>query len=275
MFDAEEIDGATIHCVGPVGPADGHALALVNALGCDLRIWDDVAPRLTGRTRLLRYDKRGHGLSDLGADGDGSIERHALDLAVLLQRRMTRPAVICGLSIGGLVAMALALTRPDLVCGLILCDTAPRIGTAARYAERAARIAEGGIEAIADAQMARWFSDEFRREKPGLVAVMRTMLARQDQRGYLASVAGLREADFSDRLGELDRPVLCLTGAEDASTPPAALRALADALADARYREIARAGHMPCIEQPERMAEAVLEFLAVVPVPPRWRIAPP
>jgi 3-oxoadipate enol-lactonase len=259
VFDAETVDGAVLHCLGPVGRGDGPTIVLVNSLGCDMRIWDGVVARLAEEARVLRYDKRGHGLSTLGAGG-ASIERHAADLAALIERRGGGPALVVGLSIGGIIAMALALTRPDLAAGLALCDTAPRIGTPDRYAERLRRIVAGGMGAIVEEQMTRWFSPGFRARRPEVVALMGAMLARQPVDGYAASVEALRDTDLGWALGAIRVPVLCLTGAADASTPPATLRALADSLPDARYVEIDGAGHLPCVEAPEATAAALVEF---------------
>lgn len=259
VFDAETVDGAVLHCLGPVGRGDGPTVVLVNSLGCDLRIWDGVAAHLAEEARVLRYDKRGHGLSTLGADG-ASIERHAADLAALIERRSGGPALVAGLSIGGLIAMALGLSRPDLAVGFALCDTGPKIGAPDRYAERLRRIAAGGMGAIVEEQMTRWFSRGFRQRRPEVVALMGAMLARQPVDGYAASVEALRDADLGWAVGAIRAPVLCLTGAADASTPPAALRALADSLPDARYVEIEGAGHLPCVEAPEATAAALIEF---------------
>lgn len=109
------------------GPAGRPVLVFINALGTDFRIWRDVIVRLAGDFPIITYDKRGHGLSDLGQI-PYSLDDHVLDLAALLDRLNVKDAVICGLSAGGMIAQALEAKRPDLVKALVLCGTAPGSG---------------------------------------------------------------------------------------------------------------------------------------------------
>lgn len=235
-------------------------LVLVHSLGCDLRIWDAVSAYLQPHFHLIRYDIRGHGLSELGESG-ADIEQHADDLIRIIEEADVSNVFVCGLSIGGIIAFAAALKRPDLIRGLILSDTQARIGTAERYQERIERIEKGGIETIADEQMERWFSKEFRNNAPLQVALMRQMLVRQSLYGYLASVTALRDADYSSRIHEISCPTLCLAGSEDRSTPPEQVRILADGIDRSVLKLIDGAGHLPCLEAPDVMAKMILEFI--------------
>ncbi|WP_226781418.1 3-oxoadipate enol-lactonase [Oceaniglobus trochenteri] len=249
----------TLNVEVAAGPGRAPTLVFINSLGCDLRIWNRVVPALRPHLNVIRYDKRGHGLSGSGT-GECRIATHAADLVALIAEFAEGPVFLCGLSIGGLVAMETALGQPELVRGLILCDTAARIGTSARYQDRTNRIRKGGIGAIADEQMERWFSPAFRENHPGEVEIMRNMLVRQSDEGYLGSVAALREADLTQRIGQISAPTLCLVGEHDASTPPAVVRALADGIPGARFAAIPAAGHLPCIEAPEALADHILGF---------------
>jgi len=259
VLDCEMINGMALHVDEMPGPDGAPPIVLINSLGCDLRIWHGVAPRLARQLTVLRYDKRGHGLSDIGKP-PYTIEMHAKDLAALIEARCGGPAIICGLSIGGLIAIALTLARPDLVRALVLCDTAARISSSERYQQRIDRVHGAGMETIAAEQMERWFSDRFLREESGSVAIMRNMLSRQPVDGYLGSVAAIRDADYTDRIGAICAPTLCLVGTEDRSTPPSGLRLLADSIPGATYKEINGAAHLPCLEESESMARTLLDF---------------
>ena len=153
----------------------------VNSLGTDLRIWDAVADDLAADFPVLLYDKRGHGLSDVGGL-DCSIADHADDLERLIDHVGATEVIVCGLSIGGLIAQQLAARRPERVRCLVLCDTAHKIGTAEFWNQRIAAVERDGIESIADGILERWFTPAFRRSEPSLFAGCRNMLVRQSPR---------------------------------------------------------------------------------------------
>jgi 3-oxoadipate enol-lactonase len=243
------------------GPADAPLLVLANSLGTDLRVWDALLPRLGDRFRCVRYDKRGHGLTD-ATPGPYTIRGLADDLACLLDARGARSAIVCGLSIGGMIAQALATARPDLVRGLVLMDTAHRIGTAEMWNERIAAIRSGGIAGIADAILVRWFSPPFHRDRAAELAGWRNMLSRTPVEGYVACCAAIRDADLTEAAGRLAVPTLCMVGDQDGATPPELVAELARLVPGARLITIGGAGHLPCVEQPDAVATAMLGFLA-------------
>jgi 3-oxoadipate enol-lactonase len=242
-----------------VGPSDAPLLVLVNSLGTDLRVWDALLPRLGGRFRTLRYDKRGHGLTDATPDSYAMAEL-AADLGRLLDARQAKDVVICGLSIGGMIAQALASARPELVRGLVLMDTAHKIGTREMWNERIEAIRANGIGSIADAILTRWFSPGFHAQRAAELAGWRNMLTRTPVEGYLSCCAAIRDADLTDAARALAVPTLCLVGETDGSTPPALVAELAELVPGAQLVTIAGAGHLPCVEQPEAVADAMQGF---------------
>lgn len=244
---------------GDEGPRDGQAMVFSNSLGTDFRIWDGLLPLLPSGLRLIRYDKAGHGLS--GFAGERPIEDHAADLAALLDHLGVANAVIVGLSIGGMIGQALAASRPDLVKALVLMDTGHKIGTAEMWQQRMDAIAGGGIESIADGTIERWFAPAFRRDRPAEVALWRNMLTRTPLEGYSACCAAIRDADLTASTKGIKAPTLCLVGADDAATPPELVRELAGLIEGARFDIIDAAGHLPCIEQPKAVAQAISSFL--------------
>jgi 3-oxoadipate enol-lactonase len=256
------INDTTIHYQLIGGPADKPVIVFANSLGTDFRIWRDVIVRLAGDYAIVLYDKRGHGLSDVG-QVPYSIEDHASDLAGLLDLLAVRNAFICGLSVGGLIAQSLYCSRPDLVRGLILCDTAHKIGTADSWNTRIAAVETSGIDSIVDAVMQRWFTPAFRRPENTAYAGYCNMLARQPVEGYIATCAAIRDADYTEAAGKIAVPTICIVGDQDGSTPPDLVRSTAKLIANARFEVIRDAGHIPCIEQPEALTSVIRAFIEI------------
>lgn len=257
-MQAVTIDGTAVHYAVD-GPDGAPALVFANSLGTDFRIWDGVLARLDGRFRTVRYDMRGHGLTGLGG-GPYGMPRLAADLDALLDHLGVRAALVCGLSIGGLVAQQLVRDNPSRVRALVLCDTAARIGTPDMWQERIDAIERDGLEGLADAVMERWFAPAFRLTRRDELAVWRTMLVRTPAEGYARACAAIRDADLTADAARIAVPTLAVCGADDGATPPALVRALADSIPGARYREIGQAGHLPCVEQPDALAGHMLAF---------------
>lgn len=239
------------------GPDDGPAVVYANSLGTDLRLWDRVLPLLPQGLRHIRYDKRGHGLSGIG--GGARIDDHADDAIAVIETLARGPVVFVGLSIGGLIGQVVAHRRPDLVRALVLSNTAARLGTAESWQARINAVIDGGLDSIADAVMERWFAAPFR-ATPEL-ALWRAMLTRTPARGYTAACAALAGADQTEATAALRLPVLVIAGSQDGASPPALVRATADLIAGAAFREIPGAGHLPCVETPAAWAALVAPFL--------------
>lgn len=252
---ATNVNGADLY-FRLAGRSTGNTLVFVNSLGTDWRVWESVAVRFGEQFRLLQYDKRGHGLSDVPS-GELSIEEHAGDLAALLNELDISRAVVCGLSVGGMIALSLAVEYPHLVRGLVLADTAHRIGTSDSWNERIEAVREHGMEAVADGVLERWFTAAFRSHRPAETALWRNMLVRTPVDGYAASCAALRDADLTTAAQSLAAPALCLCGSEDLSTPPALVRELSGLIPGSRFHEIPGAAHIPTVETPGTVADLV------------------
>lgn len=241
------------------GPEGAPAVAFVNSLGTDARIWDEVIDRLGTRYRVLSYDKRGHGLSDAPA-GDYTLADHVVDLAGVLDHAGMTTAAVAGVSVGGLIAQGFALSHPDRLTALVLCDTAPKVGDAQMWNGRMAAIRAKGMGAIVDPVMERWFSPGFRQNRPDDLAGWRNLFLRTDVEGYCGTCATLRDSDLTGDIGRIATPTLVVVGDEDGSTPVPMVRACAEAIPGARFEIIAQAGHIPSIEQPAAVAALMTEF---------------
>ena len=213
---ALEANGQVLHFQDE-GPRDGPVVAFSNSLGTDFRLWDPLLPFLADDLRLIRYDKRGHGLSTC-PDGPYSIDDHGRDLEGLLDGLGIESAVIVGLSVGGMIAQALAAARPDLVKGLVLCDTGHVIGPPEIWETRIEAIRKNGIAEASSGILERWFSLRFHADRSGELALWRAMLTRTPVEGYLGTCRAIQNADLTEAARGLKMPALCVVGSEDGAT---------------------------------------------------------
>jgi 3-oxoadipate enol-lactonase len=254
-----EINGVRLHHV-VTGDPTGLPLVFANSLGTDFRIWDRVIAHLPAGLKILRYDMRGHGLSDAPA-GEYFMGDLVADAAGLMAALGFRDAVFVGLSIGGVVAQGLAAERPDLVRAAVLSNTAAKIGTEQAWNDRIATVRANGIESIADNVMELWFSKAFHASRADELAGWRHMLTRTPLAGYLGCCAAIAHTDLRDSTPAIRQPVLAIGGDADGSTPPDLVRETAATIPGARFELIRGAGHIPCVEQPEAMAALLTTFL--------------
>lgn len=250
-----EINGITLHYSDS---GTGAPVVFCNSLGTDLRLWDKVVARLPAGLRLIRYDMRGHGLSGApaGPYPMGALVRNA---EALIDHLGLRDLVFVGCSIGGMVAQGLAVKRLEIVRAMVLSNTAARIGTAEMWQQRISAVQEGGIEALADAVMERWFSKDFRVDPE--MRLWRNMLVRTPSAGYVGCSAAIAGTDFYTTTASLTLPTLAIAGSEDGSTPPDLVRETSDLVKGARFALIRGAGHLPMIEKPDEFTAILTSFL--------------
>ncbi|NDV85822.1 3-oxoadipate enol-lactonase [Aurantimonas aggregata] len=258
----QRVNGIVLHySLERRGP--GPTLVFANSLGTDFRIWDPLLAELGDQFTVLRYDKRGHGLSE-ATPPPYAMDDHVADLNALLDHLDIHDPLVVGLSIGGMIAQGLAARHPKLARGLVLMDTAHRIGTDELWNQRIAAVEAEGIAAIAEGILARWFTPAYRRpENPDFVGYA-NMLLRTPREGYLGSSAALRDTDYTADVAGLDLPVLCIVGDQDGSTPPDLVRSTAALIRGAEFVVVENAGHLPCIEQPAVTAKLIERFAAQI-----------
>lgn len=250
-------NGVTLH-VQLEGPEDGPVVMFANSLGTDLRVWDLLLPHLPEGLRIVRFDKRGHGLSDC-PDGPYDMDALVTDAEAIIDAFGLRDITFVGLSIGGLIGQGLAARRPEVMRALVLMDTAAKIGSSEMWQERIDALRTGGIGSMAEAILDRWFAPEMRHDAARL-APWRNMLTRTPIEGYIGCCAAIAEADFTQSTRALTLPVMAMAGSEDGATTPEMVRAAAD-LCNAAFHVIQDAGHLPCIEAPEQVGALITYFL--------------
>jgi 3-oxoadipate enol-lactonase len=226
-------------------------VVLCGSLGATSEMWDAQADALSGFD-VVRVEHPGH---------DGAPMESVRDVRALAQRVLelvdAERFSFVGLSLGGAVGMHLALEAPDRVERLVLAATSPRFGTPETWDERIALVRSGGMEAVADAVLPRWFTPAF-----GDVQTFRAMLVSTPPEVYVRYCELLRENDLGGRLGAIDAPTLAIAGAEDPTSPPEHLEAIAAEVPDARVVVIPRGAHLVNVERAEEFNDALLGHLA-------------
>jgi 3-oxoadipate enol-lactonase len=241
------------------GDAGSPPLLLSNSLGASFEMWEPQMPVLAGRFRVIRYDSRGHGHSE-ATPGPYSIEQMAGDALGLLDRLSVARADFCGLSMGGMVGMWIAINAPARLDRLVLANTAARIGTAEMWNARIDAVRKGGTASIASGVLARWFTPAMLEQPTPIVAQIRATFERISAAGYAASCAAVRDADQRHLLGRIHAPTLVIAGSDDQATPPDDGRFLADHIQGARYVEL-DAPHLSNIQAASAFTQALVQFL--------------
>jgi 3-oxoadipate enol-lactonase/4-carboxymuconolactone decarboxylase len=241
------------------GPPGGAPVVMLHSLGTTASVWDAQAAALAGSFRVIRPDMRGHGLTSC-TPGPYSMAQLAADVAGVMDALGIAAAHVAGISIGGMIAQALAAADPARVKSLMLVDTAMAIPPADSWISRAATVRAEGIGVIADAVMARWVT-------PGFMAApeaagLRAMLLRTPAEGYAAAAEAIAAADLTAGTSTLALPALIVVGDQDAATPVASAQALHAVIAGAALTIIEGGAHIPTVEKPAEVTAAIRDFLA-------------
>jgi 3-oxoadipate enol-lactonase/4-carboxymuconolactone decarboxylase len=240
------------------GPAAAPPVMLLHSLGTCAEVWGPQAAELARSFRVIRPDMRGHGLTE-ATSGAYSMDLLADDVAALFEALGLGQAHLGGISIGGMIAQHFAARHPQRVASLMLVDTAMVIPPAALWRDRIAQVQAGGIASIADAVLARWLTPS----STSLPAAksLRSMLMGTSPEGYAGAAAAIADADLTEATRTLRHPTLVLVGREDMATPVASAQALHQAIAGSSLSIIENAAHIPTIERPEQVTEALRHFL--------------
>ena len=269
------VEAPATDCVVAVGGlglrcrVDGQAgapwLVFSNSLMTDLTLWDAQVHALAGRFRILRYDQRGHGGSAV-PPADCTFDALADDLAGLLDHFGVATATVVGVSMGGVTALALAARHPGRVARVAACDCQPASTPAggAAWDERIAMAQAGGMAALVEPTVARWFRPETIQQDPPALRQVRVGIGATPLNGFIRAARALQHYDLRAALPALRCPAAFIAGAEDGMLP-AVMRATADSCPHATFTAIPDAGHLPNVEQPAPFNAALSALLAIPP----------
>lgn len=240
------------------GPETAPIAVLSNSLGTTLGLWDAQVTDFTKHFRLLRYDTRGHGRSSVTA-GPYSIAQLSNDVLQLLDALELPKVHFCGISMGGMTGIYLSSHFPERFHRIAACSTAAKIGTQESWDKRIDTVKQGGMKAVANAVLDRWFTQSFRHSHPAELARMQAMLESASPDGYIANCAAVRDADLGKSLAGSKVPMLIVSGTHDPGTPPTDGRYLSEHIPGSRFVELS-ASHICNIEARDAFNREILSF---------------
>jgi 3-oxoadipate enol-lactonase/4-carboxymuconolactone decarboxylase len=227
-------------------------------------MWDLQVENLLPHFQILRYDTRGHGASEATA-GEYSIEMLGKDVLALVDVLGISQFAFCGLSLGGAIGQWIAANAPERVTHLVLANTSPQFVPRTNWEARIAAVLKGGMPAVVDVAMQRFFSPDTLAKQDPHVASIRSVFLGTDPVGYLGCCAALRDMNHGDLLRQIKAPTLVISGDGDVATPwNGHGERLAQEIPRAKALHLA-AAHLSNLERPRSFTTAVLEFLLPQP----------
>jgi 3-oxoadipate enol-lactonase len=244
------------------GPEDKPWLTCLHSLATRAELWDDQVEELTKSFRVLRIDARGHGGS-APAQGPYSFDQLAKDVVAIWDHIGIDKSAVLGLSMGGMTAFGLALDHGSRVTRIVAADCRSDAPDFFRnmWADRQKVLDEKGMEAIAEATIPTWLTEETRNQHPDKVERVRRMILDTSREGYIGATEALRGLNYKSRLSEIKCPACLVVGSAD-GLHPAEMRSMADQIPGVKFAEIPAAAHLANLENPKAFNEAVCAFLA-------------
>ena len=243
------------------------ALLLLNPLGVALEIWDEQLTALSERYELIRFDARGHGKSTIGGQPQATLELLANDALAVLDACGVARAHLCGISLGGMIAMHIAAHTPDRVLKAVLSNTSPHLPPPESWDQRIQTVLQQGIEPMIEGTLGRWFTAGFHQTQPDKVDKVRSLLRETTPVGYAACCAAIRDMDQRESIRSIAAKTLVIGGTQDAGTTPAMAEQIAGSVPEAKLVML-EAAHLSNIERADEFNAALIEFLEGELTPP-------
>jgi 3-oxoadipate enol-lactonase len=246
------------------GPEGAPWVTMSNSLATTHRMWDAQMEAFTRQYRVLRYDKRGHGDTEV-APGPYSFELLADDVLALLDALGITRTHFVGLSMGGMTGMTMALRRSAVLRSLVLCDTTSKdpLGDPALWQQRIDAVKAGGsMEPLVESTVARFLTPDTVKNRPAVADAVRAMVRTTPVAGYIACCQAIARLNLTHRLPEISVPTLIVVGADDPATTVDMARTIHQGIAGSELVILKDAAHLSNLEQAAAFNEAVLGFLS-------------
>jgi len=242
------------------GGGPGRPLVMVHALGANRDLWAQQVPVLSSRRRVVLLDLPGHGTSS-AAPGHYTVADLGLDVLDIATAAGVGEFDLCGMSLGALVALWVGINAPDRAQALVVSNTAARVGSEELWAARIEAVEAGGMEAVREAAVERFFSPDHASANSAMVAEATRILLSVDPVGYIGCCAALKEADLRESVGAIRSPTLVIGGDRDIATPPDESVWLHDHIPESTLRILEGAAHFSNLERPDDWTAEVAGFL--------------
>jgi 3-oxoadipate enol-lactonase len=243
------------------GRQNASTLVLSNSLGTNFSMWDPQLAEFEKHFSVLRYDTRGHGKSAIPR-GPYTFDQLGRDVVGLLNALKIESAYFCGLSMGGMTGLWLALHAANRLRKMIVSSASAKFGTTETWEKRIAAVRQGGMKSVAQQVVERWYTPEFRTSEPEAARATLQMLEATSAEGYIACCAALRDEDVRESIQRIRTPTLIISGALDPVSPPADGKYLCGVIPSAQYREL-EAAHLTNIEASGDFTREVVSFLTL------------
>jgi 3-oxoadipate enol-lactonase len=244
------------------GPVDAPVLVFGPSLGTDLGLFDAQVAAFAGSHRVIRYDLRGHGGSEV-VPGPCTMADLAGDVVALLDRLGVDRFSYAGVSIGGAIGQQLALTVPERIEKLAIIASAAQFADPPSWSKRAQQVREQGTESLVASRTGTWFTEAWAAEHPAEAERLLAMLRATPAEGYAACCEAIGAFDVRDRLGEISAATVAIAGAEDPATTGEMVRFIAESIPGAQFVVVPGAGHLPNATHPDEVNTALREHLGV------------
>lgn len=246
------------------GDKHGLPLVLIHGFPFNLNIWDGLAAQLPPHIRSIRYDVRGHGRSEVGT-GQYTIEFFVDDLIALLDELELKQVVVCGLSMGGYIALRAIERNPERFKAVILCDTRSEADNdegKIKRAEAIKKVRANGVVAYSEEFVKNVFTENTLKNEPGIVAELTKIIQTNTETGICGTLLALAaRTETTNALEKINIPALIIVGEEDKLTPPAASEAMHKKIKGSKLVTIPAVAHMSNLENPGIFNEAIINFL--------------
>ena len=262
MTDWVDVDGVRIAWEA-LGPEDAPVVVFSHSFGTDRALWKPQAESLVTDYRVVLAETRGHGRSD-APQGSYSLEVLARDVLAVADAAGASRFHLCGISLGGQIALWVASCAADRLTSVVACNTAGKIGTAESWSARINAVRSGGMDSVREAVIGGWFSPGFAAAHPDWFATANDVFSSTSVDGYIGCCGALSDVDLRDAVSRITVPTLVIGGGRDTSTPPVQAEWLHGAIPRSELSIFEDAAHLSNLDAHEAFTARLLGFLTAV-----------